>query len=75
MIDGLAGIRSGKGTVIFVCSKCRVSPNDALGAQDKAQLVYMLICPRCNATLGEWATTNERDAELREFAKKVELLA
>jgi hypothetical protein len=54
MIDGLAGIKSGRGTVVFVCSKCRVVPDSAHGSQNKGELVYMLICPKCSATLGEW---------------------
>jgi hypothetical protein len=75
MIDGIAGIKSGRGTVVFVCSKCRVIPDNALGEQNKGELVHMLICPKCSATLGEWLTTEEREKELREFARKVELLA
>ncbi|HXP69805.1 MAG TPA: hypothetical protein VOA88_11020 [Candidatus Dormibacteraeota bacterium] len=75
MIDGLAGIKSGKGTVVFVCSKCRVVPDNALGAQNKGELVYMLICSKCGAALAEWDTIEAREKELREFAKKVELLA
>jgi hypothetical protein len=51
MIDGLAGIKSGKGTVVFVCAKCRLIPGSALGAQDKEKLVYMLVCTKCGATL------------------------
>jgi hypothetical protein len=74
MIDGLAGVKSGRGTVIFVRGKCRTSPNDALGAQNKGELVYMLVCPKCSATLGEWDTLEARDKELRDFATKVQLL-
>jgi len=75
MIDGLAGIKSGKGTVVFVCAKCRLIPGSALGAQDREKLVYMLVCTKCGATLAEWMTIEEREKELREFARKVELLA
>ena len=75
MIDGLAGIKNYKGTVIFVCSRCGVAPDEAHGAQNTDQLVYILICPKCTRILGEWATLEERDTELREFAKTVKLLS
>jgi hypothetical protein len=74
MIDGLAGTKNGKGTVVFVCEKCRVIPDAALGAQDKGELVYMLVCPKCGATLGEWDTIDAKDEELRGFATRVQLL-
>lgn len=74
MIDGLAGVKSGRGAVMFVCGKCRTSPNHALGAQDKGELVYMLVCQTCSATLGEWDTLEARDKELRDFATRVQLL-
>jgi len=74
MIDGLAGFPTDKGTVVFVCGKCRMPPMQAFGAQNKDQLVHLLICPKCQRTLGEWSTIQERENELRDFAKKVEIL-
>jgi hypothetical protein len=74
MIDGLAGVKNDKGTVVFVCSKCRTFPDQAYGAQNKDQLAYILMCPKCGRIFGEWTTIEERDNELREFAKRVRLL-
>jgi hypothetical protein len=74
MIDGLMGVKNEKGTVVFVCGKCRTPPEQAYGAQNKDQLAYVLMCFRCGQVFGEWTTTEARDNELREFAKKVELL-
>lgn len=74
MIDGLMGLPTSKGTVIFVCGKCLLPPEQAFGAQNKNQLVYLLVCGKCQRILGEWASTQERDDELRAFATKVELV-
>jgi hypothetical protein len=74
MIDGLAGVKNSAGTIVFVCSKCRTYPDHAYGAPNKDQLVYMLVCQKCSRTLGEWVSTEQREKELREFAKRVELL-
>jgi len=74
MIDGLAGVRNSAGTVVFVCSKCRTYPDHAYGAANKDQLVYLLVCSKCGRTLGEWASVEARERELREFARSVELL-
>ena len=74
MIDGLAGVKNDKGTVVFVCSKCGVFPDQAYGAQNKDQLAYILMCSKCGRIFGEWTTIEERDKELREFAKRVKLL-
>jgi hypothetical protein len=74
MIDGLAGVKNSAGTIVFVCSKCRTYPDHACGAPNKDQLVYMLVCQKCGRTLGEWVSTEQREKELREFAKRVELL-
>ncbi len=75
MIDGLAGVKNSAGTIVFVCSKCRTYPDQAYGAANKDQLVYMLVCLKCGRTLGEWVSPESRETELREFAKGVELLA
>ena len=74
MIDGLAGVKNSSGTIVFVCSKCRTYPDHAYGAPNKDQLVYMLVCPKCGRTLGEWVSIEAREKELREFAKRVEPL-
>jgi hypothetical protein len=74
VIDGLGGVRNSAGIIVFVSSKCRAFPDHAYGALDEAQLVYMLVCPKCGRTVGEWISIEEREKELREFTKRVELL-
>lgn len=75
MIHDLAGIKSGD-KVIFVCPKCGRPPEPAMGAANKDQLVYVWLCWRCGGlTLGEWASIEERDNELRGFAERVKVLA
>ena len=74
MIDGLMGLPSSKGTVIFVCGKCGSLPVQAFGANDKKQLVHLYVCPKCLWILGEWPSVEVRNAELQEFAAKVEQL-
>jgi hypothetical protein len=74
MIDGLMGLPTSKGPVVFVCRTCGVPPEHAFGAQNKAQLVYLLICPKCQKILGEWLTIQNREDELRDFATKVEII-
>lgn len=65
----LSGMKARNGTSIFVCSTCRVPPNFTFGAQEKGELVYLMVCPRCDIVLGEWASLEARDGELSEFAK------
>ena len=74
MIDGLAGVKNSVGAIVFVCSKCRTYPDHAYGAPNKDQLAYLLVCQKCGRTLGEWVSTEQREKELRDFAKRVELL-
>jgi len=74
MIDGLKGLPTAKNTVVFVCAKCGIPPENAFGSQNKDQLVYLLICPKCQKTLGEWLTVQNREEEFRAFARKVEIL-
>ena len=73
MIDGLMGVKSKNETVVFGCGDCGIIAEQAYGAQNKDQLAYLLICPRCAKILGEWTSTTARDTELREFAKTVKL--
>jgi predicted RNA-binding Zn-ribbon protein involved in translation (DUF1610 family) len=73
MIDGLAGVKNKNETVVFVCGECGVIAEQAYGAQNKDQLAYLLICPKCGTILGEWTSTAARETELREFAKTVKL--
>lgn len=36
----------------------------------KDQLVYVLVCPKCGRTLGEWVSTEAREKKLRGFPCK-----
>ncbi len=67
----LAGMRARNGTIIFICSTCKVPPNFTFGANDKGELVYLMLCPKCGIVLGEWDTLEARGRELGEFAKTV----
>ena len=69
-IDQLTAIKS-KGGVTFVCAKCQAPGMAALGATDRADLRHLLICPICQATLGEWLTIEERERELKALADKL----
>jgi NMD protein affecting ribosome stability and mRNA decay len=71
MLDELMVSPTDSGTYIFLCAKCRALPEYAFGAKNKGELVYILVCSNCTHILGQWATIEERDRELREFAKKI----
>ena len=65
------GVKTTKGTVVFVCAKDGTCPDNMYGATDKAELVYVLMCSKCGRVLGEWMTIEDREKELRAFAEKV----
>jgi transcription initiation factor IIE alpha subunit len=69
----LSGMKARNGTLIFVCSTCKVPPNFTFGAQDKGKLVYLMLCPKCGIALGEWDSLEVRDCELSEFARTLKL--
>lgn len=66
-IDQLTAMKS-NGGVRFICTKCQLPGMAALGATGKGELLHLLICPRCNTTMGEWLTIQEREEELKAFA-------
>ena len=70
MIDGLAGVKRENGIVALVCVNCKILPNPGCGVKD-GRVVQLLMCPRCAHLIGEWATVEERDAELKAFADSV----
>jgi hypothetical protein len=72
MIDALRAVPTDKGRVIFVCGKCGAVPHSAYGAQNKDDLAYLLVCSneKCAYVLGQWTTTEEKEQELRAFAKR-----
>ncbi len=59
------------GRFIFSCPKCKLPATPAYGAQNRDQLVYLLLCLSCPDTLAEWPTQEERDSELRVLAGTV----
>jgi len=65
----LSAMKARNGTLIFVCSTCKTPPNFTFGAQDKGELAFLMLCPKCGIVLGEWDTLEARDHELSEFAK------
>jgi hypothetical protein len=71
MLDGVLISKTDSGTGIFMCQKCREVLQEAFGAQNKDELVYVLMCPSCMHIAGQWLTAAERDMELREHAKRV----
>ena len=56
---------------VFICPKCKAPGMDALGAQNRDQLVYLLLCGKCFDTLAEWMTPEERYTELRQLAARL----
>jgi len=67
----LSGMKARNGKIIFVCSTCKVPPNFTFGAQNKGELVYLMLCPKCGIVLGEWDSLEARGRELQEFARTV----
>ncbi len=55
---------------VVLCRDCKRIAEKAYGAQNKVQLAYILQCPACLKTLGEWTTPDERDHEIAEILRK-----
>jgi hypothetical protein len=72
MMDGLAGVKRENGIVALVCVNCKILPSAGYGIKD-GRVVQLLMCPRCAHLIGEWATIEERDAELKTFAREAPL--
>jgi len=70
-IRDLTITKSKAGEIVFVCPKCKVPGFAARGVSAHGQISHLLICSRCAATLGEWATTEESEGELSELAVKL----
>ena len=72
MIEGhLSGMKARNGTIIFICSTCKVPSIFTFGAKDDGVLVYMMLCQKCGIVLAEWNSLEERGNELSEFAKSL----
>jgi hypothetical protein len=63
--DQLMGVKDATGHVQLFCKACKAPAKDSRGA------TVLKVCSQCGIRLGEWVTEAERNAELREFAKKV----
>jgi hypothetical protein len=75
MIEGhLSGMKARNGTIIFICSTCKVPSIFTFGAKDNGVLVYMMLCPKCEIVLAEWNSLEERGSELSDFAKNLKQL-
>jgi hypothetical protein len=68
-IHRLTATKAGDDTV-FSCPACRIPGEYAYGAVNKAEMVHLFICPRCQTTLAEWAAIDDRTRELKELADK-----
>ena len=65
----LAAMKRANGTV-FSCPDCDVPGMAAFGAANKAEMVFLLICPKCQLTLAEWSTVDDRERELEDLAQR-----
>lgn len=63
--------KDASGDEIWVCGHCGRPADDAQSAEDKDQLVYMLMCPDGKLTLGGWATLEEKNAQLKAYKDKL----
>jgi hypothetical protein len=60
------------GETVWFCRHCNQPADHAEGLQGNPdQLVYMLMCPRGEVTLGEWATLEEKEAQLAAYLAKL----
>lgn len=69
----LSGMKARNGTLVFVCSTCKVPPNFSFGAHASGEMVYLMLCPKCGCVLGEWDSLEVRGKELCDFAKKLKV--
>ena len=63
--------KNAAGDKVWVCGHCNKPADEAQGAQNRDQLVHMLMCPDGKITLGEWSTVEEKNAELRAYRDKL----
>jgi hypothetical protein len=68
-------LRIGKnryGEAAWICGHCQQPADHAKSAQDADRLVHLLMCPTGTVTLGEWATLNEKEADLAAYMVELE---
>jgi NMD protein affecting ribosome stability and mRNA decay len=68
VIKGVTVSRTETRTYLFLCGACHSVLQNNFGAQNKPQLVHILICPSCKHVAGEWLTEKERNHELTAYA-------
>jgi transcription initiation factor IIE alpha subunit len=66
-------MKARNGTLVFVCSTCKVPPNFSFGARASGEMVYLMLCPKCGCVLAEWDSLEARSSELCDFAKKLKV--
>lgn len=66
---GIGEGASGEG--VWICVHCGKPADHSYGAQEKDQLLHLLMCPQGKVTLGEWMTLEDKKAELKAFAAKL----
>jgi len=65
----LSGMEARNGTLIFICSTCKDPPNFTFGAEQKGELVHLVLRSKRGLVLGEWDSLEARDRQLSDFAK------
>jgi len=63
--------KDGSGEKVWICRHCNLPADEAKGAGDRDQLVYVLMCPAGRITLGEWATAEEKQMQLTAYAAEL----
>ena len=74
MLDGLMGVKNEKGTIVFVCGKCRSFPEHAYAHRTRDNSRTSCYVASAVESSGNGSTIEAPDNQLREFAKKVQLL-
>jgi hypothetical protein len=65
--DQFAVAQGAGGTVVVLCRKCKAVADDATTG-----VSLLKVCSRCGTPLAEWATTEERDTELKKVKSDFE---
>jgi hypothetical protein len=65
---------SSTGEDVWICGHCHQPADHANGIQNNPdELVLMLMCPSGRVTLGEWATEEEKAAQLDAYARELKV--
>jgi hypothetical protein len=63
--------KNASGDEIWICAHCGKQADPARSAQDKDHPMHLLMCPSETVPLGEWATLEEKNAELTAYKAKL----